>query len=88
MFFYTVGREIVIFPTPVAAREFGERRALRTSPAGLGLLRRRQFRGPAHVLPALLCPAAAHGGASAEKIALHVGQSAPSARLAAGARQV
>jgi len=28
----------------VAAGEFGKRRALRPSPAGLGLLRRRQFR--------------------------------------------
>jgi len=38
----------------VAAREIRGRRALRRSPAGLGLLRRRQFRRPAHVLPALL----------------------------------
>ena len=47
----------------VAAREFGERRALRPSPAGLVLLRRRQFWFPAHALPALLRPASALGGA-------------------------
>ncbi len=60
----------------VAAREFGERRALRTSPACLGLLRRRQFWRTAHALSALLRPAAALGGAGADKIALHVGQAA------------
>ena len=60
----------------VAAREFGERGTLRPSSAGLVLLRLRQFRFPAHALPALLRPAAALGGAGADKVALHVRQSA------------
>jgi hypothetical protein len=34
--------------------------------AGLGRLLGRQFRFPAHALPALLCPAAALGGAGAD----------------------
>jgi hypothetical protein len=50
----------------VAAREFGKRRDLRPSSAGLGLLRRGQFRRSAHVLPALLRTAAALGGAGAD----------------------
>ena len=58
----------------VAAREFGKRRALRPSPAGLGLPRIGEFRGSTHALPALLRPAAALGGAGADKIALHVGE--------------
>src|SRR5690348_16082619 len=53
----------------VAAREFCEGSSLRTA-VGLGLLRRRQFRGTAHMLPALLRPAAAFGGAGADEIAL------------------
>jgi hypothetical protein len=60
----------------VAAREFGERRALRTSPAGLGLLRVSQFRGSAHVLAALLRAAAALGGTGADKVALHMREAA------------
>ena len=59
----------------VAAREFGESSTLRPPPSGLGLLRRRQLRRTAHTLPALLRPAAALGGAGADKIALHVGES-------------
>ena len=60
----------------IAAREFGKRSTLRPSPSGLGLLRLRQFRFPAHALPALLRPAAALGGAGADKVALHVRQAA------------
>jgi hypothetical protein len=58
----------------VAAREFGKRCALRTSPASLGLQRLGEFRGSAHVLAPLLCPAAPFGGAGADKVALHVGE--------------
>src|SRR5208282_2537916 len=47
----------------VATREFGKRGTLRPALAGLFLLRLRQFRFPAHALPALLRPAAALGGA-------------------------
>jgi hypothetical protein len=43
----------------VAAGEFGKRHALRPSSAGLGLLRVGQLRRAAHILPALLRPAAA-----------------------------
>jgi hypothetical protein len=43
-------------------------------PAGLGLLRVSEFWRPAHVLPALLRPAAAFGGAGADQVALHVGK--------------
>jgi hypothetical protein len=60
----------------VAARQFGKRGTFRPALAGLGLLRLGQFRFPAHALPALLRPAAALGGAGADKIALHVRQSA------------
>ena len=60
----------------VAAREFGKRRALRPSAAGLVLLRLCQFRFPAHALPALLRPAAPLGGAGADKVALHVSEAA------------
>ena len=60
----------------VAAREFGKRSTLRRSPSGLGLLRCRQFRRTAHALPALLRPAAAVGGAGADKVALHVSEAA------------
>jgi hypothetical protein len=56
----------------VPAREFSERRALRTSPAGLGLLRIGQFRRSSHVPPGLLRPAAPFGSAGADKVALHV----------------
>src|ERR1700730_8524450 len=56
----------------VAAREFGKRGTFRPSVTGLGLLFVCQFRFPAHALPALLGPAAALGGAGADKIALHV----------------
>jgi hypothetical protein len=59
----------------VAAREFGKRRAIRPSSPGLGLLRRRQFRRTAHVLPAPLRTVAAFGGAGPDSIALHVRQS-------------
>ena len=64
------------FSDTVAAGQFGKGRALRSAVAGLGLLRCRQFRGTAHMLAALLRPAAALGGASADKIALHVRQPA------------
>jgi hypothetical protein len=57
----------------VAAREFGKRSALRAPPPCFGLLRRRQFQRSAHMLPALLRPAAAFGGAGADKIALDTG---------------
>ena len=60
------------FPHPIAAREFGKRGTFGPSCAGLGLLSFGQFRFPAHALPALHCPAAALGGAGADKIALHV----------------
>jgi len=40
------------------------------------LLRLRQFRFAAHALPALLRPAAALGGAGADKISLHVSEAA------------
>ncbi len=60
----------------VAAREFDKRGTLRPALAGLGLLFLGQFRFPAHALPALLRPAAALGGAGADKVALHVGQAA------------
>jgi Pentapeptide repeats (8 copies) len=60
----------------IAAREFGKRSAFGPAATGLVLLCRRQFRGPAHMLPTLLRPAAAFSGAGADKIALHVRQSA------------
>jgi hypothetical protein len=60
----------------VAAREFHKRSAFGPSPAGLVLLRLGQFRFPPHALPALLRPAAALGGAGADKVALHVRQAA------------
>src|SRR5207244_3491914 len=56
----------------VAAREFRERSTLRPTSASLGLLRLGQFRRSAHVLAALLRPAAALGGTGADKVALHV----------------
>jgi hypothetical protein len=65
----------------VVAREFGKRRALRTSPSCLGLLRRRQFRFPAQVLPTLLRPVAALGGADADKLALERRQPIRSSRV-------
>jgi hypothetical protein len=43
--------------------------------AGLHLLRVGEFRGAAHALPTLLRPAAAFGGAGADKIALDTGVS-------------
>jgi hypothetical protein len=58
----------------VAAGEFVERSALRASSGGLLLLCRCQGRGSAHALPALLRPAAALGGAGADKVALDVGE--------------
>ena len=61
----------------VAAREFGKRCALRPSSASLGLLRVGQFRRSAHVLPALLRPAAALGGAGADKVPLHTSAKPP-----------
>ena len=54
------------FANIVAAGQFGERRALRSATAGLGLLCCRQFRGTAHVLSALLRPVATLGGAGAD----------------------
>jgi hypothetical protein len=60
----------------VAAGQFVERRALRAPPDGLFLLRRRQRRGPAHLLSLGLGAAPALGGAGADQIALHVGQAA------------
>jgi hypothetical protein len=56
----------------IAARKFGERSTLGPSPSRLGLLCHRQFRRSAHVLPVLLGPAAALGGAGADKVAFHV----------------
>src|SRR3954467_13063147 len=50
--------------------------AFRSSAAGLSLLRCRQFRETAHMLHALLRPAATLGGAGADKTALDVRQSA------------
>jgi hypothetical protein len=59
----------------IAEGKFGKRRALYSSPAGLGLLRVSELRQPAHMLlPALMRPAAALGGAGAEKVALRVGE--------------
>jgi hypothetical protein len=54
------------FAHVVAAREFGQCGTLRTTPAGLGLLRVSQSGRPAHVLAALLRPAPAFGGAGAD----------------------
>jgi hypothetical protein len=61
----------------IAQGQFGKRRALRPSPAGLGLLRVGEFRGSTHMLPALPRPAAALGGAGPDKIALHASASPP-----------
>src|SRR5712671_5761161 len=60
----------------VAAGEFGKRCTLGPSLPGLDLLRVGEFRGPAHALPALLGPAAALGGAGADKVTLHIGETA------------
>jgi hypothetical protein len=60
----------------VAAREFGKGRALRAPPPCFCLLRIGQFWFPAHVLPALLRPTTALGGAGADEITLHVGEAA------------
>jgi len=70
------------FPHAVAAGQFGEGRALHAPPPRFFLLLRREFRRSAHMLPALLRPAAALGGARADKIALHVRQSAAGGKVA------
>lgn len=54
----------------VAAGKFVERRALRAASAGLGLLRRGECRGSAHLLPLGLGAAPALGGAGADQVAL------------------
>src|SRR6516165_2989582 len=64
------------FPYTVAARKLGEGCALRSAAAGFGLLCCCQFRRTAHVLAALFRPAAAFGGAGADKVALHVSEPA------------
>src|SRR5205823_12044845 len=64
------------FPHAVAAGELGEGGTLGPASAGLGLLRGRQFLGTAHMLAALLRPAAALGGAGADQIALQVREAA------------
>ena len=55
----------------VPAGEFSKCRALRSSPPCFGLLHLGQFWKPAHVLPALLRPAAALGGAGSSQVAFH-----------------
>ena len=62
----------------VAAREFGKRGTFGPPFAGLGLLRLRQFRFPTHALPALLRPAAALGGAGADKVSSTSAKPVPS----------
>jgi hypothetical protein len=57
-------------------REFGKRITFGPATAGLVLLRLCQFRRSAHVLAALLRPAAALCRAGADKIALDVRQAA------------
>jgi hypothetical protein len=57
-------------------RRDGRAATFGSSPVGLGLLFGRQFRRPAHSLPALLRQAAALGGAGTDKVTLHVREAA------------
>jgi hypothetical protein len=64
------------FSYTVAAGEFIKHGALRAPPDGLFLLRQREGRWTAHVLSLGLGAAPAFGGAGADKVTLHVRQSA------------
>jgi len=60
----------------IAEGKLGKGRPLRPASAGLRPLRVGEFRGSAHIMPALLRPAAALGGAGADQVALHVREAA------------